>query len=265
MTTKIKFWQWANILAIDASLIAIAWLWVFAQEQSANLSLASYAVLAMSVWLTYVSDRLFDAGSRHEEALVSARHQFAKRRAGTLRWIWAAVLVINLWIALSGLNPDQLQKGFALLAVCLAYTASNHLLSKRFFPKELFVALIFTGGMQVFLHELIDWPGLVSFALLCLTNCLCIGWKETAVDTSLKVRSLSSISDPRWFYPLVLAAVCFAAISSCPMALLPSIALLLMVQLRQRHFRTESFRVLCDTSLLAGPLAYFFFSGVLVR
>lgn len=266
MTAKIKIWQWPNILAIDASLIAVAWLWVFAREQCVDLSRGAYAVLAMSVWLTYVGDRLFDAGLRREDELLSARHRFAKRRARSLLWVWAAVLVINLWIALSGLNPDQLQKGLALLALCLAYTASNHFLSKRFFPKELFVALIFAGGMQVFLPEAMDWPSLISFALLCLSNCLCIGWKERVVDTRLKVRSLSSISNPRWFYPLMLAVVCLAAISNCPVALLPSFALLLVIQSRQRHLRTESFRVLCDASLLAGPLAYYFFgSGVLVR
>lgn len=265
MSTKIKFWQWPNILAIDASLIVIVWLWVFSREQSVELSPASYAVLAMSVWLTYISDRLFDAGPRHKDDLLSARHQFAKRRARPLRWIWAAVLIINLMIAISGLKPGQLQKGFALLTVCLVYTALNHFLSKRFFPKELFVALIFTGGMQVFLPEPMDWLSLISFALLCLSNCLCIGWKETAVDATLKVRSISSISDARWFYPLMLAAVCSAAISSCPMALLPSIVLLFIIQIKQQHFRTESFRVLCDASLLAGPLAYYFGSGVLVR
>lgn len=265
MSTKIKFWQWPNILAIDASIVALAWLWVFALEQSVELNISAYAVLALSVWLTYTADRLFDAKPREDSQLVSARHQFAKRHGGLLWFAWWGLFVVNLIVAATGLSQAQLNRGFVLLFLCLAYTGLNHLLSKRFFPKELIVALIFTGGTQVFLPEPTGWKCIAAFTLLCLINCLAIGWKETAVDTTLKIRSISSISDPRWFHPLMLATVCFAAISSCPMALLPSIVLLLIIQIRQQHFRTESFRVLCDALLLAGPLAYFFGSGVLVR
>jgi hypothetical protein len=265
MTAKIKFWQWPNILAIDASLIAVAWLWVFAREQGADLAPAAYAVLATSVWLTYLSDRLFDAGSRDEAELLSARHKLAKHRARPLWSDWTAVLVVNLGIALTGLTTAQLQKGIVLLVLCLAYTASNHFLSKRFFPKELCVALIFTGGIQVFLPGPLDGPGAIGFALLCLSNCLCIGWKEAAVDTSLKVRSLSSISNPRWSYPFLTAAAGFSFFSSGSSALLPCILFLLTTQILRRHFRPEFFRVLCDASLFIGPLVYTFFSGVFVR
>lgn len=258
MSTKIKFWQWPNILAIDASLIAVVWLWVFAREQSADLSLASYAVLAMSVWLTYISDRLFDAGPRHKDDLLSDRHKFAKRRARPLSVIWAVVLPVNLLIAISELDTEQLLKGFALLAVCLAYTISNHHLSKKFFPKELFVALIFTGGIQVFLPQHMAWPSLISFALICLTNCLCIGWKEAKVDNALNSKSLSSISDMRLFYPLMLTAVGFSALSSGYSAFLPCILFLLIIHIRRRHYHTESFRVLCDALLLFGPMVCFF-------
>lgn len=259
MTGKIKIWQWPNMLAIDASLIAVTWLWVFSREQLAELSLATYAVLAMSVWLTYISDRLFDAGPRDREQLLSSRHQFAKQRARTLWSIWAAVLIVNLLTAFTGLNEAQLQKGFVLLALCLAYTALNYFFSKWFFPKELLVALIFTGGIQVFLPEVADWPGLISFALLCLINCLCIGWKEASIDSTLRVRSLSSISDTRCFYPLTFTAACFSVLSNYPIALLPSIICLLAIQIRQQHFSAESFRVLCDVSLLFGPLVYFLY------
>lgn len=257
MTRKIKFWQWPNILSIDASIIAATWLGVFSSEQSAKLSIVPYSVLAMSVWLTYLADRLLDTAPRNEAQLLSARHRFAKRRARVLWLIWVTVLAVDLLTATTWLSGQQLQKGFVLLALCLTYTALNQFLSKRFFPKELLVALIFAGGTQIFLPEYTDWPSLISFGLLCLINCLCVGWKERAVDASLHVRSLSSISNAQWFYPLMLAAAGFAIFSSYPLALLPSIILLLVIQMRQKNYLTESFRVLCDVSLFMGPLVYF--------
>lgn len=258
MTTKIKFWQWPNLLAFDACVAALVWLQVFSTGQSAELSTAAYAVLALSVWLTYMADRLFDVARRGEARLLSARHQFAKRNMRGLWLVWGIVLLADLRIATTGLDPSQLDKGFVLFCLCLAYTGLNHLLSKRFFPKELLVALIFAGGTQVFLPEYTEWQCLTGYVLLCLINCLMIGWKETAVDAMLEVRSLTSVLDRRRVYPLLAAGTVLAWFSSCPIALLPSMLALGGLQFCRDRFGQERFRVLCDAALLVGPLLYLF-------
>lgn len=265
MITKIRSWQWPNILAIDASVIAAVWLWVFAETQAAELGMAAYAVLAMSVWLTYVSDRLFDVNSRGQAQLLSTRHQFTKRYRRQLWLIWSAVLVINVVTALISLNAFQIQKGLALLFFCLAYTSFNQLLSQRFFPKELLVALIFACGTQVFLPDYSNWQCLIIFTVICLINCLIIGWKEQSVDALLQVRSITSVLNRRWLYPLLAATILLSIFSSCLIALLPTTWALSVLQLCNKRISAEPFRVLCDAALLLGPLFYFFGAGVLVR
>lgn len=258
MTTKIKFWQWPNLLAIDASAVALAWLWVFAEEQSVTLSSTAYSVLALSVWLTYLSDRLFDAAPRRKAQLLSARHQFAKRNRRSLWLTWTFVLLADVGMAAAELAPAQLEKGFALLLVCLTYTGLNHFLSRRFFPKELLVGLIFAGGPQVFLPEYTAWPCLTGYILLCMMNCLVIGWKESSVDAMLEVRSVASVLERRWLYPLLAVGLFFAFYSGCLVALLPSILALALLHFRHKRFNQECFRVLCDAALLIGPVLYWF-------
>lgn len=256
MTTKIKFWQWPNILAIDAGLLSAAWLWVFADAQSAELVWETYAVLAMSVWLTYVADRLFDVRSRAGSQLHSGRHRFAKRNQRMLWLLWGIVLSVNISVAIAGLSAAQLQKGLCLLFICLAYTFGNQALSRRFFPKELLVALIFTGGTQVFLPAFSSWACLAAFTLLCLVNCLCISWKEKNVDAELQVKSLSLLIHTTWLYPFLLASAALSLNRPYTAALLPALLAILILQLNAKRLGVESYRVLCDAALFIGPLSY---------
>lgn len=255
--TKIKFWQWPNILALDAALVAAIWLWVFAEKQSAEPGMTAYVVLALSVWLTYLADRLFDVSPREERQLLSARHRFAKHRGRLLWLIWVAILVLNIALAMTGLSQAQLIKGFVLLFLCLTYTGLNQLLSKKFFPKELVVALIFAGGTQVFLPAHTEWPLLSGLILLCLINCLMIAWKEKSVDAMLQVRSLSSALSERWIYHLLAVGTGLAFFSSVGItALLPPTLALCLIHFSRALFSKECYRVLCDAALLTGPLFY---------
>ena len=79
MHPPIKLWQWPNALALDAALIALLWLTALAGALRVELSAAAYAVLGLSVWLTYMADRLYDVTPREANALLSVRHRFAKR------------------------------------------------------------------------------------------------------------------------------------------------------------------------------------------
>lgn len=259
-SAKIKSYHWPNILAIDAVAIALAWLWVFSNQQSAQLSYTAYLILALSVWLSYQSDRLFDVARRKQAQLLSARHQFAKRHLRPIWLTWFLVLFIALGIALTGLNADQLIKGFVLLLICLAYTGGNQSLSKKFFPKEPLVALIFATAPQVFLPGFIEWRCLTGYALLCFINCLLIAWKERSIDARLKVVSLSKVVDQRWAYPLLFSGLGLAVFSTCRVALVPSMLALAWLHYRQAYHNEESYRVLCDAALLIGPILYLFSS-----
>ncbi|MEC8218990.1 MAG: hypothetical protein VX014_00030, partial [Verrucomicrobiota bacterium] len=77
MDPSIRLWQWPNILAVDTALAAILWQLGLVRALDTEIGWAASVVLGLSVWLTYVADRLFDVWSREKVALFSLRHQFA--------------------------------------------------------------------------------------------------------------------------------------------------------------------------------------------
>lgn len=257
---EVSFWQWPNILSIDSALIAVAWQWIFAMAAGITLSAAAYCVLGVSVWLTYMADRLFDVRGRNDRQLLSFRHQFAKQHESVLWLIWSSLLLLAMTAALIGLSDVQLLRGFVLLGVCLAYTLLNQLLSKRFFPKELLVALIFTGGVIVFIEAPMPPFATLCFAMICFMNCLSIGMNERAIDDALQVRSVSDYCGPIQIW--VLYVLAFAALPFTEYRLAVSLGFVmiaLFVWLIRRHkFKVETYRVVLDASLLIGILPWLF-------
>lgn len=258
----IRLWQWPNALGLDAAGIAMAWLGVFAMQARPpeQPGAAAYLVLGLSVWLTYLADRLFDVSARPAEALLSFRHRFTKTHSRRMWAAWGLLLVIDLLTAVCCLHAFQLKAGFLLLIVCLIYTLLNQLCSKRFFPKEVFVAAIFTVGTQVFLSTPQLDRSVLGLALLCLTNCIMIAERERGVDARLQVHSLARHLSARGIWALIGVTCGLAACSQLLLALLPpGIALALLFH-RRSSIPVESFRVLCDASLLLGPLFFAVFS-----
>jgi hypothetical protein len=255
MPTKTQFYQWPNILAIDAALIAVAWQAALASNTWAVLGWAAYAALGLSVWLTYMADRLFDVSSHRLEVLISSRHRFAKQHSGLLWRIWCGLLILNLGIA-TQLTSLQLQRGVVLLGICLIYTLLNQKLSRRFFPKEICVAFIYAGGVVLFVPGLIPVVTMLSFAWLCWVNCLIIGVREKKIDAGMQVHSIASIATECFLAPLAFGSIPIilyaAPIAGIPMA---SCALFLgILHLLRKKIELEDFRVLADTTLLAGAI-----------
>lgn len=253
MTPKTQFYQWPNILAIDAALIAVAWQAALASNTWSVVGWAAYVVLGLSVWLTYMADRLFDVNSHPLEALVSLRHRVAKQHSRLLWRIWCGVLVLNLGIA-TQLTSLQLQKGVMLLGICLIYTFLNQKLSRRFFPKEICVALIYTGGVVVFVPGSISLGIILSLAWLCWVNCLIIGVREKEIDAKMQVHSIASIATESYLAPLTFGSIPVILYASSlvdiPMAFC-ALSLGILYLLRKR-IELEDFRVLADATLLAG-------------
>ena len=258
MTTQpnIKWWQWPNIVALDAAAIAISWQWIFAASADTVLSNYAYIVLGISVWLTYMADRLFDVKQCDAEKLLSNRHQFAHKHRVKLWRYWWSLLCLDVGIALYGLTMNQLSSGLLLLIVCLLYTFANQRLSSRFFPKEFCVALIFTGGVAIFQKAQIGSLALIVFFLLCLTNCLIIGHKERVVDKALRVKSISSQVRPIWMWLCLLSALPMSFHISPPLSFSLGISLvtLCIFYALRDYLSVENFRIQVDTSLFYGVL-----------
>ena len=254
MPSKAKFYQWPNIVSVDAAMIAVAWQYALAEKLWVILEWPAYAVLGISVWLTYMADRLYDVASRPMKQLQSLRHQFAKKHRSRLWQIWWGALMLNLAIA-TQLSSQQLQRGAILLGICLLYTYFNQKLSRRFFPKEICVALIYAGGIIVFIPTTPIIP-MLSLAWLCLINCLIIGTREKRVDADMQVNSITSIPTERYIAPLAFLStpIMLWATPQLNLAMTLSLALLGILQLFQNRIQIEDFRVMADTTLMAGAI-----------
>ena len=66
-----RFWIWANVLSLDAPLVAVMWQALLARVLNVRLYALEPVVLALSVWLLYVVDHVFDA-MRPTAAAVSS-------------------------------------------------------------------------------------------------------------------------------------------------------------------------------------------------
>jgi hypothetical protein len=251
---SIRVWQWPNVLALDAALIAVLWQAALAAAMGLTLAAPTYFVLGLSVWLSYTADRLLDAARRDSGALLSTRHRFAKRRRTLLVRVWWAVLLID-GITATQLSADPIKQGSALLLLCLLYTWLNQKLSRHFFPKELCVALIYAGGVAVLLPKAPPFTFLGLFAFLCLLNCLMIAKNEATVDAHLRVRSIAGWITAAQLSPLFGLGVVLAFFAPTPLktALISSFALLGLVHACRTRLPTETFRLLADGVLLIGP------------
>ncbi len=251
---QIRIWQWPNVLSLDAALIAVLWQCLFGISISSPTTPGAAYVLALSVWLTYSADRLFDASRRPVERLLSTRHRFAKAHAPKLWRIWWLVLAINTSIAFTKLSHAQLHKGFILLAICLIYTLLNQKLSRSYFPKQICVALIFAGGVIVFHPVAQLWLSGISLTLLCLLNCQLISQKEIDVNTALGEHSLLSRA-PYLNIGLIIATfgICFLQPSAVTFSIATNAAIYFGLYLKQHEWPTEAYRVLIDGSLILTP------------
>lgn len=250
----IPLWQWPNVLALDAALIAVLWQAALACAIGVSLSTLAYLVLGCSVWLSYTADRLFDVAHRSPSALLSVRHRFAKRHRILLWQLWVGVLSVNL-IAATQLSGTQLGQGSVLLLLCLLYTYLNQKFSRRYFPKELCVALIYASGIAILLPTTPPFTFLGLFAYLCWLNCLVIAKKESTVDARLEIYSMASSLHARNLAPLIALGAFAALLVGSPLggALVASFALLGLVQVGRKQLPTEVFRVLVDSALLLAP------------
>jgi hypothetical protein len=139
-------WLWPNLLSLDAPLIAVLWLHLFAVSGRIALAPGVTLVLALVVWLIYIADRLLD-GARDRGA-VSARHRFYRVHGKAFALLLAGLLAVTCWICLS-LDYRTLRGGALLALIIGAYFALVHWLrrdQRSRFPKELVVAILFGIG-----------------------------------------------------------------------------------------------------------------------
>ncbi|MEZ5278577.1 MAG: hypothetical protein R3F07_19500 [Opitutaceae bacterium] len=182
-------------LSLDAPLVCLGWLLLFARIGGVHLSPGGPVVLFLSVWLAYAADRWFDTWRIRSPAFATDRHAFSVRHRRAIAAIWIAVLSLAMTLAFATLDRDHLLRGFVLLGGVLTYFAAVHLgppRLRRSIPKEPVTALVLVSGIRVFLpHGSPPFPLLIGIGLLFLGNCLLIAAWEAHSDRHHRFASMA--------------------------------------------------------------------------
>jgi hypothetical protein len=203
------WWLWWNILSFDAPTVAVVWSLLFARTRGVRLGIAEEIILALSVWLIYISDRLFDGWESENCSELQERHRFCLRHRAALVWIVLLVTLASFYLTATFLPPTEAGAGMKLAAIVGAYMASIHVghgWLARFVPKEVAVGILFAVGATLPVWSRAaesSWHMLVSitlFALICSLNCLAIEcWEGRTPHYGWRKRwYLSAVPNKSW-------------------------------------------------------------------
>lgn len=272
------FWLYPNLLSLDAPLVAVAWLYVFAKTWRLGYHpWEAYASLGMAVWVLMVADRLLDATmAGGNEAAMESRHAFHWRHR---RWFKLALMVVvPLMIALVVLRmPVAIYKYLLPGGVMVAGFFGLALLSSQdpreiSHSKNVIAGAAFAFGTAITAHvyryqydiyDLLFSREFLCFAVLCILNisAICL-WQRNARSPD---RETSASHDLSLTLPLILLAgvalshaVMERELTTRPFfyAILTGAGLLYVLNRCRNRFGTDALRVLADVAML-GPVLVF--------
>ena len=219
---RISPFVWLNAVCLDAPLVAVCWLWLFATSFDALVSAAAMAALFLTAWLIYLGDRLGDCASVDVRRATSFRQRFcvSHRR----RWLQAivAVALIDAAVVATQLGSAVLIAGAAVALLAIAYLLTNQLRpgAWRVLPvKEIAIGVLFAAGtiVPIALHlpsaAALPW---LLFAALCTMNCICIAvWERWLDDAQQRISIATAFPRVSGF---VLPALLVLAVASLAVA-----------------------------------------------
>ncbi len=196
-----------NLIALDAPVVAVAWLrllsMTFLTQTSKALPaqtdkpflLPSMVILFATVWLIYMADRLLDCRRLDFNRKVALRHRFVNRYSQSLWPLWGFVMVVAAVAAWLYLDTKTLAAGAVLMELVLFYGWIVHgsPTLQRSLPKELIVGVLFAVGvcLPVAVEEIT--ASLVAttalLGALFTVNCMCVARAQRASDRQQNVGS----------------------------------------------------------------------------
>lgn len=261
-------WLWPNLLSLDAPLVAMAWLWMFAKTWHVVwFPKTIYLLVAAAVWIIYVVDRLLDARI-HPNADVSdrPRHRFHCRHRKKFGIVVGVVALGCVGILLN-LPPDLWWHGSFVLLFVAAYFMMVFLQGSEgiSYFKNVLAGLAFAYGTVVGMHFyrpssnlfwLIFSPEVLVFGVLCIANITAIDFWEQA--------GKSRNEDEKTAYEVVLSLLLiivagFALLLAMKAerytqpfyyAVMVGAALLHVVNRARTLFSVDTMRVLADLAML---------------
>lgn len=266
--------MWPNVLSLDAPVVAVTWLYIFAREWNVNYvePLLPW-VLGLVVWVVYAADRLLDVQMNAESA-STLRHEFHRRhKKKFIIAIIAAVVVIavlslfvlQMAIIINAMLPLAATAGFFLLSV---FGSSQQRVS---YTKNLLAGYAFAWGVGAGLTGLLNLgvmrlfsADVLAFGLLCVINI-------TAVDLWVKGSDELNAEEDEMALNLPLVVLGFFCllfmkfVSDNPLdpffvCILIAAALMYVINRMRAQFSSHLLRVSVDVILLITAAFYFILS-----
>lgn len=283
-------WLIPNLLSLDAPLVAVAWLYIFAKTWRVDyLPWAAYLSLGLVVWVIYVTDRLLDVSIRNGSSeMLEARHEFHRkhqrvfRRMAVLAGVLSLILVtlplkVNIFGFRFSTGLPMSVYGFSVIGVILVAgffalsVFSSHGPHEIPYAKNVLAGLAFAYGTAMLanvftgfdLWEFVSSRELICFAVLCILNIAAIDFWEHAhrsADPEIKAGDELALTLPLTL--LGAASLVFASqdreLTTRPFfyAILTGAALLHILNRNRARFSMDALRVLADVALLV-PLVVF--------
>jgi hypothetical protein len=190
-----------NLVCLDAPLVAIAWLWLFARTFDVPLQIGNAIALFLTAWLIYLADRFADANALQPEVPRSLRQEFCLRH----REIWIVTLALaagfDAYVIWRTTAWETLLVGGLVGSLSLLYLVLNHplgLIWRSLPAKEIAVGTLFAAGTLV---ALLPNPRVthsfaiaaLAFAALCSLNCISIAAWERDLDRAQRKVSVVTL------------------------------------------------------------------------
>lgn len=182
---------WLNLVCLDAPLVSVAWLWLFARTFHLSADPANCAALFLTAWLIYLADRLADSHALPAGRPRSLRHKFCLR----YRRAWVGGLIViaasDATIVWRGIGAETLFAGTIVGTLALAHLLLNYSLGGAWPPlplKEFATGFLFAAGTLVALFPVLRPMtdplvlAIMAFAWLCTLNCISIAYWEKELD-----------------------------------------------------------------------------------
>src|SRR6266481_2749687 len=274
------WWLWWNLLSLDAPTVAVAWALLFASGGGMRLRLTDAILLALSVWVIYVADRLLDGSTSKRKRVLQARHFFCARHRLELACLLLLAIAVILRMAAQQSERLEVIAGMKLAAIVAVYLAAVHASSgwaERIFPKELAVGVLFAAGTTLPVWSVRGgsrefWGSFALFAALCSLNCLAIecwelNWKDERRHSAVH-RLLRWCDSNIKQIAAVVAMISLAAfmafladglIGAEVLAVALGSLSILVVDERRKKLSVPALRVLADATLLVAALTALLF------
>jgi len=143
-----KLYQLFHLLQLDIALGAVAISIWFSRLENIGYDLMIPILLGMAVWIIYTSDHILDA-YRYRKEIKGGRYEFFYRNWKILSIICIALAIPAGFLTIN-LSPDIWKVGLSLSGIVLLYLILAHFARSKFYLlKELFVAIIYAGGVLI--------------------------------------------------------------------------------------------------------------------